>query len=74
MGIVALHQGVHRIAHLPAVLIHGRLDVSGPLSTAWQLHKRWPNSELVMVEDGGHGGDEMVEAAIRDIARFAARR
>lgn len=69
-----LLEGVYRVAHLPAVLIHGRLDVSGALTTAWQLHKRWPNSELVVMEDEGHGGDAMVEAAIRAIARFAPRR
>ncbi len=34
------------ITHLPAVLIHGRLDISGPLVTAWELHKRWPRSRL----------------------------
>jgi pimeloyl-ACP methyl ester carboxylesterase len=33
-----------RIAHIPATLIHGRHDVSGPLDTAWELHKAWPVS------------------------------
>jgi proline iminopeptidase len=28
-----------RIAHIPATLIHGLHDVSGPLATAWELHK-----------------------------------
>jgi proline iminopeptidase len=44
------------------VLIHGRLDVSGPLDTAWQLHKRWPGSRLVVIENEGHGGRTMTEA------------
>ncbi len=47
------------VTHLPAVLIHGRLDVSGPLVTAWELHRRWPASRLVVVEDEGHGGTAM---------------
>ncbi len=59
-----------RIAHIPAVLIHGRLDVSGPLVTAWELHKRWPASELVIVEDEGHGGDEMIKLMGEAIHRF----
>lgn len=50
-----------RIAHLPAVLIHGRLDVSGPVDTAWLLHRQWPASELIVVEDEGHGGPAMVQ-------------
>jgi proline iminopeptidase len=48
------------ITSLPAVLIHGRLDVSGPLATAWELHRRWPGSRLVVVEDEGHGGRAMI--------------
>jgi proline iminopeptidase len=58
------------IAHIPGVLIHGRLDVSGPLVTAWNLHKVWPNSELIVVDEG-HGGDVMIEEMLRAIARFA---
>lgn len=46
---------------IPGTLIHGRHDVSGPVSTAWQLHRAWPQSELIVVEDEGHGGAEMVE-------------
>ncbi len=63
--------GVDRIAHIPAVLIHGRYDVSGPLDTAWMLHKAWPASRLIVVEDAGHGGGSMVaemEAAIESMA------
>jgi proline iminopeptidase len=47
------------VTHVPAVLIHGRLDVSGPLVTAWELHQRWPLSRLVVVETEGHGGNTM---------------
>lgn len=45
---------LHRISHIPAVLIHGRYDVSGPLDTAWELHKAWPASRLVVLDDAGH--------------------
>ncbi|MCG7308188.1 alpha/beta fold hydrolase [Brachybacterium sp. ACRRE] len=47
---------------VPAVLIHGRRDVSGPAVTAWELHRRWPGSTLVIDEQDGHGGTSMVEA------------
>ena len=50
-----------RIAHIPATLIHGRHDVSGPLDTAWELHKAWPASRLVVVDDAGHFGGSMGE-------------
>ncbi|HEX9258158.1 MAG TPA: prolyl aminopeptidase [Acidimicrobiales bacterium] len=52
------------IAHIPGVLIHGRYDVSGPLDTAWDLHRLWPASRLVVVDDAGHGGVSMTAALI----------
>jgi proline iminopeptidase len=50
-----------RIAYIPATLIHGLHDVSGPLDTAWELHKAWPASRLVIVVDAGHFGGSMGE-------------
>ncbi|MGH3934057.1 MAG: prolyl aminopeptidase [Pseudonocardiaceae bacterium] len=47
---------MHRLEPIPAVLIHGRYDVSGPLDTAWHLHRAWPGSRLVVLDDAGHGG------------------
>jgi proline iminopeptidase len=44
------------IGHIPAVLIHGRRDISGPAITAWRLHQLWPASCLCIVESEGHGG------------------
>lgn len=70
-GEGGLLAGMDRIAHIPGVLIHGRLDVSSPLETAWRLHKAWPASELVVVGDEGHGGDAMIHELVRAIARFA---
>jgi proline iminopeptidase len=56
-----------RITDIPAILIHGRLDFSSPLKTAFQLHQAWPGSELIVVEDAGHNSSEpgMAEAIIR---------
>lgn len=38
-----------RLAGIPGVLIHGHLDISGPLDTAWDLSHAWPGAELVVV-------------------------
>jgi proline iminopeptidase len=51
-----------RLHGIPATLIHGRLDVSGPAITPWRLHRAWPDSELIITETEGHGGEVMVEA------------
>ncbi|MEV0583095.1 prolyl aminopeptidase [Nonomuraea sp. NPDC050310] len=60
---------VGRLAGVPGVLIHGRYDVSGPLETAWELHRGWPGSEL-HVEDEGHGGAGMIELVVAATDKF----
>lgn len=54
-------QNAGRLANIPGWLIHGRLDLSGPLDAPWKIHKAWPNSKLIIVDDEGHGGIKMVE-------------
>ena len=63
---------VHRLHGIPAVLIHGQLDHSAPLSTARELARAWPDSELVVV-DAGHLAVEpaLVAAAVTATNRFA---
>ncbi|GAA3838075.1 prolyl aminopeptidase [Saccharothrix violaceirubra] len=65
-----LQRGIDRLHGTPAVLIHGRYDVSGPLGTAWALHRAWPGSELVVLDDTGHGGGGMRAAMIAALDRF----
>lgn len=43
------------------MLIHGRRDISSPVVTAWELHRRWPESRLIVDEGNGHGGGSMVK-------------
>jgi proline iminopeptidase len=43
-----------RLAGIPGVLIHGRLDLSCPLETAWELARAWPGAELIALDDSGH--------------------
>jgi proline iminopeptidase len=64
-----LERDVDRLAGIPAALITGRVDVSGPPDVAWRLHQRWPASGLVILEQGGHGSGsgEALDAAF---ARF----
>ena len=61
---------------IPAILIHGRRDVSGPAVTAWDVHRAWPGSRLEIVEDEGHGGERMVgrwAAAAEELVTRAER-
>ena len=53
-----LIENVHRIRHIPAVIVHGRYDVICPVLNAWDLHKAWPEAELKIVPDAGHAATE----------------
>lgn len=60
---------------IPGVLIHGRYDVSSPLETPWRLSQTWSTSELIVLEDAGHGGGDTLLDAIDDaLARFGTAR
>jgi proline iminopeptidase len=52
----SLLRGAGRLAGIPGVLIHGRLDMSCPLDTAWELARAWPGAELHAPADSGHRG------------------
>lgn len=46
------------IAHLPAIIVHGRWDVITLPEMAYSLHQKWDNSTLWMVPLGGHSATE----------------
>ena len=60
-----LLRGVHKLAGIPAVLVHGRQDMGCPVQTAWELAKGWPDARLVIVEDSGHAGSDALGQAVR---------
>ena len=58
---------------IPGALIHGRLDVSSPLITAWRLSRRWTTCRLRVLDDAGHGGgNSFVPAVIDALNKFAS--
>jgi proline iminopeptidase len=48
-----------RLAGIPGVLIHGRLDLSCPVVTAWELARAWPGAELLIDDNSGHRGSDI---------------
>lgn len=58
---------------IPAVIVQGRYDMCTPAVTAWDLHRAWPEAELVIVPDAGHSFDEpgILSALIEATDRFA---
>jgi proline iminopeptidase len=73
-GILLRHAS--SLAHIPGILIHGRLDLGSPLVTAWELAQAWPHSKLVIVSGAGHSSTDlgMSEALVAATDRFATRR
>jgi len=70
-----LIRGTERIRHIPTVMVQGRYDCCTPPVTAWDLHKAWPEAELVIVPDGGHLFNEpgVLDGLIRATDRFAGK-
>ena len=66
-----LLEDVDRIRHIPCVIVQGRYDMCCPMTTAWDLHRRWPEADLQIVPDAGHAAaetgtmDRLVTAADR---------
>ncbi|MEU7527961.1 prolyl aminopeptidase [Saccharothrix sp. NPDC042600] len=61
-----------KLAGIPGVIVQGRYDVATPAVTAWELHRAWPGSELVVVPDAGHAYDEpgILRALVAATDRF----
>jgi proline iminopeptidase len=68
-----LLRAADRLAGTPGVLVHGRLDVSGPADIAWRLAQAWPDATLVLIGDAGHGSGHvsMTDALVAATDRFA---
>jgi proline iminopeptidase len=61
-----------RIAHIPAHIVQGRLDMICPPSAAWRLARNWPSARLRIVPLAGHalsepGISEALVAAMREL-------
>jgi proline iminopeptidase len=66
---------VARIRHVPAVIVQGRYDVVCPARSAWDLHRAWPEAELILNWRAGHSmfDPENTTALVDACARFAPR-
>ena len=51
-------KNIKTIESLPTKIIQGRYDIVCPVRSAWDLHKKLKNSELIIVDDAGHSMSE----------------
>lgn len=67
-----LIENVDKIRHIPTVIVQGRYDVVCPATSAWDLHKAFPEADLQIIQDAGHSISEpgITSALVAAIDKF----
>src|SRR5919202_3217327 len=53
-----LIEQVDKIRDIPTVIVQGRYDVVCPMTSAWDLHRAFPEADLQLIPDAGHSALE----------------
>ena len=70
-------ENIRRLKDVPAWIVQGRYDVVTPMTTAWALHRAWPEAKFNLVKKAGHSSSDggileaLVAAADEALAMFA---
>lgn len=51
-------ENIERIRHIPGWIVQGRFDVVTPMTSAWDLHKAWPEANFTVVKKAGHSSSD----------------
>jgi proline iminopeptidase len=70
-----LLENVAKIRHIPGVIVQGRYDVVCPATSAWALHRAWPEAKFHMIPDAGHSALELgiTSALVEATDRFRSK-
>ena len=49
---------IRRLKNVPAWIVQGRFDVVTPMTTAWDLHRQWPEARFNLVRKAGHSSSD----------------
>ena len=63
-------KNIKKIAKIPTLIVHNRLDFVCPIIGAYKLHKAMPNSKFVIVPDSGHVSKLLRKVIKREIRDF----
>ena len=47
-------EDIKKIKDIPCIIVHGQYDIVCPIRQAYDLHKVYDNSELIIAKDAGH--------------------
>ena len=69
-----LIENVGKIQHIPCRIVQGRYDVVCPMTSAWDLHRAWPEADLRIIQDAGHSISEpgIIDALVEATDAFGA--
>lgn len=61
-----------QLKNIPGSIAQGRYDLVCPIRSAWDLHKKWPQSELHIIADAGHSCFEpgIQDALLRSVEKY----
>lgn len=51
-------ENIEKIRHIPGFIVQGRYDVVCPATSAWELHKAWPEAKFTIISNAGHAASE----------------
>jgi proline iminopeptidase len=67
---------VGNIRNIPSVIVQGRYDVVCPMTSAWELHRAWPEADLRLIPDAGHSISEpgIIDQLVAATDQFGSNR
>ena len=70
-----LLKNMHKISHLPGIIVHGRYDMICLAEQAFEVHALWQACQLHIVRDAGHAQQELgiVDNLIKATREFAIK-
>jgi len=68
-------ENMHKISHIPGVIVHGRYDVICPVENAFTLKENWLEGQLHINREAGHSAFEPAntDALVRATSETAVR-
>ena len=65
-------ENIHKIQHIPGIIIQGQNDQICPWENAYELHLNWPTSTFLLISNAGHASNEpgILEALIKATEDF----
>jgi proline iminopeptidase len=59
---------MHKISHIPGVIVQGRFDMICPPVSAWRIAQRWEKADLKLIPVAGHALSEPgISAALVEV-------